>query len=313
VRERFGYWHRAICDAIIGAEAESPLPGPFMATIAARRAADFGFASFASSGHTVIRPARMARGDCAPFLVSLQLRGESRYGGDGCGGAEVVSVKKGDIALVNTGRPFRLVFPADVSRVIAILPRPLVRAHVPWCNDIGTMKLDDALPAAEPLRAHLATAGRALLTLDERTAAAFLDNVANLLALMLVPAARAVADNAALRRARLQGLCAYTLRNLANPELDPRRAAAALGISVRLVHRLFEDTGITFGRWLLDRRLDACKKSLDDPAQASRAISDIAFAWGFNELSHFSRAFKARFGESPRRYRVRAGRNMSAP
>jgi AraC family transcriptional activator of tynA and feaB len=306
-RERFGYWQRAICDGIIGAETESPLPGPFMATMAARRAADFGFASFASSGHTVIRSARMARGDSAPFLVSLQLQGESRYGGEGrYGSPDVISVKKSEIALVNTGRPFRLVFPADVSRVIAIVPRPLLRAHVPWCDDIGTMKVDATLPAAEPLRAHLAAAGRTLATLDGRTAAAFLENVVNLLTLMLVPAARPGEDNAALRRARREALCAYGLRNLTNPELDPQRAATALGISVRLVHRLFEDSGTTFGRWLLDRRLDACKRSLDDPAQARRAISDIAFAWGFNELSHFSRAFKARFGESPRRYRARA-------
>jgi AraC-like DNA-binding protein len=43
---------------------------------------------------------------------------------------------------------------------------------------------------------------------------------------------------------------------------------------------------------------------LGDPAQHGRAISDIAFACGFNELSHFSRAFKARFGQSPRHYRA---------
>ena len=300
--ERFGYWQRAICDGIVGAETESPRAGPFMARMAARHAADFGFTTFASSGHTVVRPARMARGDSAPFLVSLQLQGESRYGRDG----DTISVKKGEIALVNTGRPFRLVFPAEVSRVIAILPRPLLRARVPWCADIGAMKLDNTTPAADPLRAHLAAAARNLATLDERTAGAFLENLVNLLALMLAPAGAAGEDSAALRRARREALCAYALRNLTNPDLAPQRAAAALGISVRLVHRLFEETGTTFGRWLLERRLDACRRSLDDPVQAGRAISDIAFAWGFNELSHFSRAFKARFGDSPRRYRARS-------
>ncbi len=306
-RARFGYWQQAICDGIIGAETESPLPGPFMARMSARRAADFGFARFAASGHTVVRPARMARSDDAPFLVNLQLCGESRYGGDGAHGsrADTISVQTGEIALVNTGRPFHLVFPADVSRVIAILPRPLLRARVPWCADITAIKLETAPPAADPLRAHLAAAARSLAVLDDRTAAAFLENLVNLLALMLAPADAVGDDSAALRRARREALCAYALRNLADPELAPQRAAAALGISVRLVHRLFEDTGTTFGRWLLGRRLDACKRSLDDPAQAGRGISDIAFAWGFNELSHFSRAFKARFGESPRRYRAR--------
>ena len=33
---------------------------------------------------------------------------------------------------------------------------------------------------------------------------------------------------------------------------------------------------------------------------AARTISEIAFGWGFNDAAHFSRAFRARFGCSPR-------------
>ncbi|MGH7005023.1 MAG: helix-turn-helix domain-containing protein, partial [Alphaproteobacteria bacterium] len=106
--------------------------------------------------------------------------------------------------------------------------------------------------------------------------------------------------------ARRDALRAHLARNLADPTLSPRGAADALGISVRLVHRLFEEMGTSFGRWVLERRLDACRRALDGPAP--RAISDIAFAWGFNELSHFSRAFKARFGVAPRDFRARARR-----
>lgn len=302
--ERFGYWQRAVCEGVVVAETESPQPGLFAARMAASHATDFGFATFAASGHAVVRSARMVRGGAgAPFLVNLQLDGESRYGE----GADTVAVRRGEIAVVNTGRPFRVVFPAAVSRVIAIVPRPLLRAHIPWCAEIAALKLDNAMPAVEPMRAYLAAAARGLTALDQRTAGAFLENLVNLLALMLAPrdwASRTV--SAAQRRARRDALCAYLLRNLANPELAPRRAAAALGISVRLVHRLFEEAGITFGRWVIERRLEACRRCLDDPAQAARAISDIAFAWGFNELSHFSRAFKTRFGESPRRYRARS-------
>ena len=52
--ERFGYWQRAICDGIVGAETESPRAGPFMARMAARHAADFGADSsrIALAGHS---------------------------------------------------------------------------------------------------------------------------------------------------------------------------------------------------------------------------------------------------------------------
>jgi AraC-like DNA-binding protein len=299
--ERFGYWQRAVCEGLVGAETESPASAPFMARMAASRHADFGFATWAASGHSVVRPPRLARGDGgAPFFVSLQLEGESRYGANPCAPG-ALAVRQGEIAILNTGRPFRVVFPGEVSRVVAIVPRPLLRARVPWCEDIATMKLDNETPAADPLRAHLAAAGRNLAALDAPTAGAFLDNLVNLLALMLAPAA---APAEALRRARRDALAAYVVRNLANPALAPRAAADALGISLRLVHRLFAESGTSFGRFLLERRLEACRRSLDDPAARERTISDIAFACGFNELSHFSRAFKAHFGEAPRRYRA---------
>ena len=34
-----------------------------------------------------------------------------------------------------------------------------------------------------------------------------------------------------------------------------------------------------------------------------RHIGEIAFAWGFNDLSHFGRVFREHFGMSPRDWR----------
>jgi len=40
-----------------------------------------------------------------------------------------------------------------------------------------------------------------------------------------------------------------------------------------------------------------CRRDLSDPAHAARHISDIAFAWGFNDLAHFQPDLsKQRFG-----------------
>jgi AraC-like DNA-binding protein len=75
--------------------------------------------------------------------------------------------------------------------------------------------------------------------------------------------------------------------------------AAQLGMSVRTLHLRFERVGRTFGRWLLDSRLDACRKALRDPQQRASTISEIAYRWGFNDLSHFNKAFRAQFGMTP--------------
>jgi transcriptional regulator GlxA family with amidase domain len=60
------------------------------------------------------------------------------------------------------------------------------------------------------------------------------------------------------------------------------------------------------GRYIWTHRLERCKSALTDSSQSHRAISEIAFAWGFNNMSHFSSLFRERVGVSPREYRERA-------
>jgi AraC-like DNA-binding protein len=44
---------------------------------------------------------------------------------------------------------------------------------------------------------------------------------------------------------------------------------------------------------------------LRNKVKSHLSISDIAFQWGFNNVSHFSRTFRAQFGIAPREWRER--------
>ncbi len=90
---------------------------------------------------------------------------------------------------------------------------------------------------------------------------------------------------------------------LTDPALNPTAAAAAAGISVRYANDLLSQQGTSLERFILSRRLERCRRALEDPRQSHRTISEIAYAWGFADLSHFNRRFKAAFGCSPRDYR----------
>ena len=59
------------------------------------------------------------------------------------------------------------------------------------------------------------------------------------------------------------------------------------------------------GRWLLRKRLDYAASLLHN---SNMNVSEVAFESGFENVSHFSRAFKERFKEPPNLYRV-----LSAP
>jgi AraC-like DNA-binding protein len=91
----------------------------------------------------------------------------------------------------------------------------------------------------------------------------------------------------------------YIALHLSEPDLTAARVAAAMKISVRQLHLLFEPTGTSFAEHVLDRRLEECRAILEGPSSRARSVTDIAFAWGFNSLSSFYRAFGQRFGVSP--------------
>ncbi|MDY0066471.1 MAG: helix-turn-helix transcriptional regulator, partial [Steroidobacteraceae bacterium] len=61
--------------------------------------------------------------------------------------------------------------------------------------------------------------------------------------------------------------------------------------------------GRTFSQYLLEHRLERCRSALERPRDSARSITEIAFECGFNDASHFSRAFRSRYGLSPREFR----------
>ena len=111
------------------------------------------------------------------------------------------------------------------------------------------------------------------------------------------------AGGTATKAAILHRLCQTIERRLDDPDLTPARVAEAEGISERYLQKLFEGTGSSFTHYLRERRLQRTSADLSNPAEAHHSISEIAFRNGFNDSAHFSRAFRHRFGLSPREFR----------
>ena len=84
-----------------------------------------------------------------------------------------------------------------------------------------------------------------------------------------------------------------------DPELRAASVAAQLGITARYVHLLLKETGRTFSRHVLDKRLEQALALLRDPQWHSRKIADVAGESGFADLSYFSRTFRRKYGDTP--------------
>ncbi len=101
----------------------------------------------------------------------------------------------------------------------------------------------------------------------------------------------------------LSRILGFVDRHLADSDLSPEMIAGAHHISVRYLHRLFQDEGTTVGRWIQRRRLEECRRDLVHRVRGRQTIAAVAGRWGFLSATHFSRVFRAAYGMSPSEWR----------
>lgn len=108
----------------------------------------------------------------------------------------------------------------------------------------------------------------------------------------------------ALQDSRFLAATRYIDARIADPRLSATHVAAALGCSRTTLHRLFARHGRSVTEHIRDARLAHGRRLLADPA---RSIGDVALLSGYGDLPAFSKAFRRRFGMSPRDWRAEAG------
>ena len=96
--------------------------------------------------------------------------------------------------------------------------------------------------------------------------------------------------------------------HLTDPDLSPAAVAVRHHISVRHLHRILNREGIRFGEWVRRRRLEGARRDLIDHARAGTPVAAVARSWGFTDAAHFSKAFRAAYGMSPREWRAACDR-----
>ncbi len=93
-------------------------------------------------------------------------------------------------------------------------------------------------------------------------------------------------------------------RSLTDPDLTLDRLAAQVHMSRRQLQREFSHHNTNFTSYLSSKRLKLVAEHLRQAARLQRvpAISELAYMAGFGDISHFNRAFRQRYGKSPRAY-----------
>lgn len=209
---------------------------------------------------------------------------------------ERLALKPGEIALIDSSRPFDMHPQGLVQQLSVHIPSTLL-AEYPMTHQFG--KLPDQGINSQMLRLML----QHLRFQKDRSGADQQEGTAICKALvsLLQPAINPADGH---RRGSLREQAEQLIHNMLGDEhLNPDSLAQAMKISRRTLYRLFECEGDSIGRYILQQRLQQCRAELEYDGNDALSITDIAFRWGFSDASRFSRAFRRETGLSPRAYR----------
>ena len=108
---------------------------------------------------------------------------------------------------------------------------------------------------------------------------------------------------------RMKRVLEYVLKQFRS-EIRIEQIASVAGMAPAAFCRYFRKrTGKSFVEYLNELRISHARKLL---TEADLSVSQVGFACGFNNISHFHRQFKQQIGTTPMRYQANY-RNRQSP
>lgn len=256
-----------------------------------------GVCAARATATTVRRTPRLAREDTEPMVfLSLQRSGHSIVVQHD---REAV-LGPGDFAIYDTTAPYSLLFEDGLDATFFRIPRAVLAMTDAAVRQASAVRISN--PFAGLTAQYLATlAADTAITSGGYGAAAAVPTVELIRAAL---SAQLGDDREPLDNTLAARILADIRRHVADPELSPAAVAARHYISVRYLHRILQREGIRFSAWVRQRRLEATRRDLIDIRSAGLPVAVVARRWGFTDPAHFSKAFRAAYGVSPREWRA---------
>ncbi|MEO1483119.1 MAG: helix-turn-helix domain-containing protein [Myxococcota bacterium] len=206
----------------------------------------------------------------------------------------------GQLAVIGANHALDLHYENDFRQLVVQLPRELVLRRYDWLGDIDGTVIGPENPAGQLLAQTIIGLGRVIRDLDPEQRLHAFNSVLAQLGALKAPR-HEVAKDQIWERAR-----AYIMTSLSDPELTPDQVATAIGVKRRTLDAAFARRAESVGRFIWGQRLERAAAILAGATGSS--LTRVAFSCGFNSASHFSRAFRRRFGVPPGEYAARSGR-----
>ncbi|MGW4380998.1 AraC-like ligand-binding domain-containing protein [Kitasatospora sp. NPDC004531] len=299
--DRAESWRESVSTAFVPMAVEFLEDEPSAGTILDHRLGPVRILRVQAGPQMVTRSRRLiARQEADSLILTLQQRGTAIKEQDG----RESLIRPGEFSITDASRTFRKRIGEEFTFTSFSFPRAELDVEERDLRELTATAFGPGEGSAALVATYLAGMAREAPGLDEavgrRAAATALD----LLALLIDDRCGRARPQPAHSAASLERIKDHILRNLRDPGLTPSAIAAANHVSVRFLHKLFQQEGTTVGAWIRSRRLERCGRDLRRPTTEQLGVAGVARRWGFVNSSHFSRAFREAYGMTPREWQL---------
>jgi AraC-like DNA-binding protein len=302
-RDRLSYWREVATRGFARHTFHAGNGTEYQGSVTLGALGDVGVAAYECDPGEIVRATEhISSSDNDDLLICAQFNGQGVAAQDGRHG----KILRGNVCVLDPRRPFNCSMHTRIRSVIVQVPRQKLEVRVGSVSGLTAHALDPSKPLGSLTAGFLEMLPSCLDTVDGVAAAGLAEQALDLLALALSSeTGQNVIALSSSRAATLHRLKFEIESRLADPDLRPSTVAEAVGISVRYANALLSAEQTSLERYIVQQRLERCRRAFDDPIQELRSIGEIAYGWGFSDLSHFGRRFKSAFGSAPRDYRRR--------
>ena len=294
--DRYSVWKESI-SVIFDVEWESERPGGFAAEVTSAHLGNLLFAQTRSLGQHFSRPLNRIHQDGLDLcLIQVYLEGQTQ----GLWGNRAHSTARtGDVLFLDAAQIVDSKV-SDFTNFTLMIPRGLLAPYLGSPEHFHGRILTRESVTGRLLAEHLRMLWSLLPELPATESAAVGSGLVDLVGRYFrssqpVDLEGGPSDAGLALREVMRG---YIESALEQPDLGAEKLAARYGVSRSTLYNLFKPLG-GVSRYIWGRRLHRAHAEILAVGEAHRNITAIALRLGFNDLSHFSRAFREKFGYRP--------------
>jgi AraC family transcriptional regulator, positive regulator of tynA and feaB len=297
--KRLGYWNDVVRLNCPGIEITSLIDAPFFASITTDQAAFIKFTEI-TTRPSLVTPAKLLADQSGEdyFKVIYQFDGETLI----CHEDRTIRLGCGDWVFLDSLQPHTLEHTLthyEHTILILALPKRVFSARLPNPELLTGYTIHGNVGLGRITYDFVQSLRRDIAQIEPEAKLKLAEILVELLATnlreTLCPAIAAARNQAVM----LMAAKSFIHRRLGDTTLSVSMIAESLNISKSYLHLLFQGENTTVNRYIWDLRLEKCREDLANPLHRHRKINEIALAYGFSNITHFSRLFKEHYGLSP--------------